>query len=328
MSVDSKPRKTNKSSKKLVVKEPTIIAADARVRKTPRYKSFRLHKRVKHHAGPLPSWWQITKKSFRLLNANRKSLFFFFLVYGLLTLVFVRGFSSPVNIDQIRDSFSEVVDADISALATNFTVFNLMLQSTTSAAGDVAGLYQIFFLVISVLALIWLFRQQQAGNKVTIKQAFYRGMYPLIPFTLLVVVVGLQTIPASIGNFLFRTVIDNGLAINMLEQTVWLLLFLLLVLLSAYMITTTLIALFIVTLPEMTPRRAQKKAKELVLFRRFGLLRKVIGLSLFVVTLYVATVFPLLFLSAIAAQLVFFGLTILIVPFATAYLFVLYRELL
>jgi hypothetical protein len=128
----------------------------------------------------------------------------------------------------VRDSFSEVLARDISTLATNFTVLALMIQSTTSAAGDVQGMYQSFFLVTSSLALIWLFRQQQAGNKVKMKDAFYRGMYPLIPFILVLIVVGLQTIPASVGNYLFRTVIDNDLAVNITEQVVWLLLFLLL----------------------------------------------------------------------------------------------------
>lgn len=319
---------TDKNKKTSIVKPPTVISSDARVRKKPKYKSFKLHKRVKHPSGPLPSWWVLTKKALKLMKVNRKNIFYFFLLYGFLTIVFVRGFSSPVNVDEIRDSFADITNTESSALATNFTVFSLMLQSTTSAAGDVGGLYQIFFLVVSVLALIWLFRQQQAGNKVSLKMAFYRGMYPLIPFILLLFIVALQTIPASVGNFLFRTVIDNGIAINALEQIIWFLLFILLVLLSGYLITTSAIALFVVTLPEMTPLKAQKKAKQLVMFRRFSILRKILALVIFVILLYVALVFPILFVSSVVAQIVYFLLTVIIVPFATAYLFVLYRELL
>lgn len=320
--------KRKKTDAAKVVKEPAQNRWDARLRKKPQYKSFRLHKRVKHPAPPIPGWWQLVKKTFRLMRANKRNLFSFFFVYGLLYFVFVRGLTSPVDITSVRESFSEVLARDISTLATNFTVLALMIQSTTSAAGDVQGMYQSIFLVTSSLALIWLFRQQQAGNKVAMKDAFYRGMYPIIPFILVLIVVSLQTIPASIGNYLFRTVIDNDLAINVTEQTVWLLLFLLLILLSAYMISSSIIALFVVTLPEMTPMKALKKAKKLVEFRRLSVMRKLAALLFVLLVLFVGIIFPSIFVSALLAQIMFFILTVLFVPFAVGYVFVLYRELL
>ena len=321
--------KKKKPAKASIVKEPTIIAPDKRVRRKPHYKSFRLHRTKRsQHVVKIPSFRVITKKSFRLLHANKKNIFWFSVIFGLLYIVLVRGFTSPINVEEIRDSFSDVLDDETSALVTNFTVFSLLLKSTTSAGGEAASMYQAILVVLSVLALIWLFRQQQAGHKVTMKQAYYRGMYPLVPFLLVFVVIALQTLPATIGNFLFTTVISSGVAINTFEQAVWLLLYLSLLLLSFFMISSSLIALYIVTLPDMTPRIALKKAKELVEFRRFSLLRKVFALAVLIVLIFVGIVFPLIFVSSTIAQVVFFMLTVLMVPFATAYLFVLYRELL
>ncbi len=319
---------TKKTRSKKVVKQPKIVAKDAKLRKKPKYKSLRLHKRVKHPSQPIPSWWKITKKASKLILVNKKAIGWFILIYSLLYLVFVRGFASPVDIDEIRNNFDGVLTDDASSLATNFTFFSLMVSSTTSAAGEISGLYQMIFIITSALALIWLFRQQQAGNKVTIKEAFYRGMYPLVPFVIIVIVLALQTIPASIGNYLFTTVTSTGLAINFLEQFVWLLLFISLLLLTLYLISSSLIALFVVTLPDMTPKIALSKAKELVSFRRFSVMRKVIALIILVVFIYIVIVFPMIFLSADLAQFVFFFLTVVVVPFAVAYLFVLYRELL
>ncbi len=320
--------KRKKTAHAKVVKDPTINRWDARLRKRPQYKTFRLHKRVKHPAPALPGWWQLVKKTFRLLFVNKRNLLSFFFAYGLLYFIFVRGFSSPVDIGSVRDSFNQVLARDISTLATNFTVLALMIQSTTSAAGDIQGLYQSIFLVAGSLALIWLFRQQQAGNKVSMKDAFYRGMYPIIPFILVLVIIGFQTVPASVGNYLFRTVIDNDLAVNMTEQAVWLLLFLVLVLLSVFLISSSIIALYVVTLPEMTPMRALKKAKALVEFRRFSVMRKLLALLFVLLVLFVGIIFPAIFVSALLAQFLFFALTVLFVPFAVGYGFVLYRELL
>lgn len=314
--------------KQHIVKKPTLEDQNARKRKKPKYKSFRLHKRLRYIGTPLPSSWSIGKKAFRLLGANSKNILKFVCVYGLLYVLFVRGISSPVNIDEIRQAFTDVVGTQESAVVTNFTVFGLLLQSTTSAAGDLSALYQMFFLVISSLALIWLFRQQQAGNAVTIKDAFYRGMYPFIPFLLIIILIAVQTLPATIGNFLFSTVTSTGLAINATEQVAWLLLFLLTILLSLYLISTSIVALFIVTLPEMTPMRALRKAKELVNLRRLSLIRKIFALMMFVLIAFVAIVFPSLFVSTALAQIAFLLLTIMMVPFSVAYLFVLYRELL
>jgi hypothetical protein len=115
---------------------------------------------------------------------------------------------------------------------------------------------------------------------------------------------------------------------NITEQVVWLLLFLLLVLLSTYLISSSVIALFVVTLPEMTPLKALAKAKKLVEFRRMSVMRKLVALLAVMLVLFVGIIFPSIFVSALLAQLLFFVLTVLFVPFAVGYMFVLYRELL
>lgn len=326
--IDQTKKSTTKSAHTQVVKKARIVDPNTRLRKKPRYKSFRLHKRVRHPDSPLPSWFKLSKRALKLMWANKRPLFWFFIIYTVLYFAFVRGLTAPVDINGIKSTFSEVADQDYSALAINFTVFSLMLDSTTSAAGEVGGMYQIFFLVISVLALIWLYRQQQAGNKVTIKQAFYRGMYPLIPFSMIMMLMSIQLIPVMIGNFLFTTVIESGLAINMTEQLIWFLLFLLLILLSLYWLSSSIMGLFVVTLPEMTPKRALRKAKTLVTFRRFSIVRKILALLIVVVIVFLMVVFPAIFVSAPLAQFLFFGLATMLVPFVVAYLFILYRELL
>jgi len=217
--------KTKKPGRKKakIVKDPKIIAADAKLRKKPEYKSFRLYKPVKRPDLAIPSWYAITKKAFKLLRANAKPIAWFFLIYGLLYLVFVRGVVSPVNIDSVRDQINDATGAAASTLVKNVTAMSVLFRSAISSGGDVAGLYQMLFLIASTLALIWLFRQQQAGNKVGIKDAFYRGMYPLVPFVLVVIMIALQTLPATIGNFLFTTVTSNGIAVTAFEQLIWVL---------------------------------------------------------------------------------------------------------
>lgn len=311
-----------------IVKQPKETSKSTRLRKKPNYKSFRLHKTIKHTAPPLPGWWSLLKKSLSLMTVNRKHIFVFFMVYGFLNLLLVRGFSSPVDIEGIRESFNELVDESTSNLATGFTAFGLLINTSVQGSSDVAQTYQSMLLVVASLAIIWLYRQQQAGNSVNMKMAFYRGMYPLIPFILVLSVIGLQMLPALAGNFLYTSVIEAGLAVGRLEQTLWLLFFLSTLLLSLYMISSSAIALYIVTLPEMTPFKALRQARDLVRFRRFSILVRTILVAIVVVVVMFAVVLPVIFFAPTLAEWMFFSITVLSVPLVHGYLFSLYRELL
>jgi len=320
----AKSAKTTKN----IVKQPKINKPDAKLRQKPRYRSFRMHRSIKHNAPKLPSWWALLKKSWRLMKANKKQIAMFAVVYGLLNLLLVRGLSSPVDIQGIQESFRDIIGEESAGLASGFTAFGLLINASTQGTGEVAQMYQTILLIIASLALIWLYRQQQAGNSVTMKMAFYRGMYPLIPFVLVTLVIGLQLIPALIGNFLFTTVVSGGLAVGGLEQTLWLLFYISSLLLSLYMISSSSIALYVVTLPEMTPMMALRQARELVRFRRFGILLRAIAIILVVFALLFVIVLPVIFVAPALAQWMFFAITVLAIPLVNGYMFSLYRELL
>jgi hypothetical protein len=321
-------KQTVKKANKKIVKVPKTRSVDAKHRKKPNYKSFKLHRSIKHHEATLPSWWYLLRKSFALLAANKKQIFVFFLIYGFLNLLLVRGFSSTVDIEGIRETFNEVVDSDGSSMATAITAFSILLDSTTQGTNQGAQSFQTVLLIVSSLAIIWLYRQQQAGSKVTMKMAFYKGMYPLIPFLLVVAVMGFQLIPAVLGNFLLTSVVQAGLIVGVLEQVLWTLFFISMLLWSFYMISSSAIALYIVTLPDMTPIRALRQAKELVHFRRFSILRKTVAVAIILVTLLTIIVIPVIFLFPVLAEWIFFSITVLAIPLAHGYMFTLYRELL
>ncbi len=320
----TKSKTKNKSS---IVKQPKITPASSKSRKKPKYKSFRLHKRIKHMGPKLPSWWTLFKKALSLMKANKRPIFIFFIIYGILNIILIRGIAPLIDVESIKESYDELGLGN-DGLSIGFTAFGSLLRAGTQAVDATAQIYQMLLIVVASLALIWLYRQQQAGSKVTIKMAFYRGMYPIIPFILIVLVIGLQLLPASIGNFIFSTVSSNGLVVGFLEQSAWVLFFVGMLLLSFYWISSSLVALFIVTLPEMTPMTALREAKELVAHRRFSVLIKVLALIILCALIVLVLVLPLIYFSPIVAEWIFFTLTVLAIPFIVAYLFCLYRELL
>jgi hypothetical protein len=324
MSVTARKKKKPNS----IVKEPTLVKPGAKLRQQPKYRSFRLHKRIKHPGKRLPNWWVLLKKSLNLMIVNKRQIAMFGLVYGLLNILLVRGFASSIDIVGLQESLGTIVGEESAGLVGGFTAFGLLLDASLQGSGEAAQIYQFLLLVIASLALIWMYRQQQAGNTVTMKMAFYRGMYPFIPFVLVMLVIGIQFIPALLGNFLLTTVISGGLAVGALEQIMWFLFFAMTLLLSLYMITSSSIALYIVTLPEMTPMIALRQARELVRYRRFSILIRSFAILLVILALLFVIVLPIIFIAPALAEWIFFAVTVLGIPLTHGYMFSLYRELL
>ena len=250
-------------------------------------------------------------------------------MYAILNFVLVRSFASPLNIAQVKDTLRQSIGSSANGLLGTTAVFSQLVNSSTgSSNSESAGVYQTVLLVVISLALIWIFRQSAAGNKTSARMAFYRGMYAIIPFLLVIVVMALQLIPAYIGGFVFSTINKGGLAVTGFEQALWLLFLLSTLVLTFYMLCSSLFALYIVTLPDMTPMMALRSARQLVLSRRLNVLRKLAALPLFIIIVIILLVVPAIYFLPVIAPWLYFLLTIVSLVFLHAYLFTLYRELL
>jgi hypothetical protein len=189
------------------------------------------------------------------------------------------------------------------------------------------GIYQSILLIVCSLAMIWLLRQSQAKKPIGTKLAFYRGMYPLIPFLAVMLIIGIQLLPLSIGAYLYSALV-SGIAVHGWEILLSFLLFASLAYWSLRMLTSSVFALYIVTLPEMTPLKAIRSAKELVRGRRLVVWRKLLFLPLAIVVGSSVLILPfMLFLTPVVVA-VFFVLSTAWFAIVHSYLYTLYRELL
>jgi len=298
--------------------------------KVPKYKSFALQKRIKRPApAPLPGSFQLFRTALGTLKRNWKLFVSVALIFGFFNLVLVTGFT-VVDLRQAKESFGDALHGQLlGQLTSGVSLFLYMLGSAgDTSSSPAAGVYRLVLGIILSLALIWMLRQLYAGNKVRLRDAFYQGMYPLIPFVLVLLVLGLQLIPTAAGIVLYSTVMANGIAISVVEQILWSLILVLLMLWSIYMLCSSLFALFIVSLPNMMPMAALRSARQLVLHRRWTLVRKVFFLpvALLVVTAVIMT--PLVLFATAVAPWVFLVLSTLFLPIIYSYLYALYRSLL
>ncbi len=293
----------------------------------PDYKSFRLSKRLKHPSPKLPSGWSIFKRSLRHIWAHKKLFGGIFAIYLILLLLLVRGFALTQDLGVIKDAIQEIISGSLGKIAASVTIFGVLVSSSNPTT-EVAATYQTILMILFSLVMIWTLRQVHAGEKITLKDAFYKSSYPLVPFLLILLVLGLQTLPLTAAAFLYNVTVGAGLAVGILEQLLWALLAGLLVLWSIYMLTSTVFALYIVTLPDMTPLKALRSTKGLVQFRRWTVMRKVLFLPFIFIIFGLLIMLPIIIIATPIAEVVYLLLVALAVPVAHSYAYSLYRELL
>lgn len=288
----------------------------------------RLRRQIKQSRPPLPSAWRIFKNSLGHLRKNWWLFLGITLVYFILTIIFVKGFGSTNNLADLRGSFDKIFTGTTGRLAGSFALFGVLLSSAGTTTDAAASVYQSVLMVVVSLALIWALRQTYAKIKVTIRGSFYDGMYPLVPFVLILLCVGLQLIPLIVAGSVYGLVFNTGLAAHWYEQFAWAVVLLGLMLWSFYMISSSLFALYIVTLPNVRPMQALRSARELVRFRRWTVMRKLLFLPVILLVLGAAILVPLILLLPGVVGWVFIFLTMLTLAVVHSYMYSLYRGLL
>ncbi len=277
---------------------------------------------------PLPKARYIVVEAVHLIIKNWKVFGGIALFYGACNVLFVSGLYDPTNLSEFKDSLSGVFTGTFGQVQTITTSFLVLVTTSNSTATESSGLYQTMLLLIGSLAIIWALRQVTAGNRIRIRDAFYRGMYPLVPFFLVLIVLSLQLIPAVIGGFLYATAVNNGIANDIGQKAVFALVFAGLTLWTLRMVTGAIFALYIVTLPDMTPLKALRSARDLVYKRRLLIWRKLIFLPVVLLVSAALIELPLILFLTPLAYWVFFLFSTVAVVFFHGFLYTLYRKLL
>ena len=309
---------------------PPVSASGPRKLKQPEYKSFRLHRKLKPVLPPIAGSFRIFWRSLIILKRYWLVFVGIGIVYAIFNLLLVHGLASNGQLTDIKSILQTTVKGSAGTFANGLALFAYLLGGSSSASSSNAdaGLYQTLLLIITSLAFIWALRQSYNNVSVRVRDGFYKGMYPLIPFIVVLFVIGLQLLPIIIGGYIYSTVVSNGIAVGTFEHVLWIAFFAGLALLSLYMICSSVFALYIVTLPDMAPMQALRSARELVRYRRWIIARKILFLPVAVIVLAAIIMVPaIIFLTGIA-EWIYFLLTIVGIAVINSYMYILYRELL
>jgi len=275
----------------------------------------------------IPNVYNISKKSLGLIYENRRPFAILLVIYYLLTVLFVRGLATSLNLIQFKSNYL-VTTRGGTNVGSDFSGLGHVISSSFSGVSGYGGLIQSMLFVVFSLIFIWTLREILKGNKVTARDGLYNSQTPLIQFVLILALLFLEFIPILVGIFLYTIIFGDGIAANSIEKTGWYIIIFLLVVATFYLLISTLFALYIVTIPGVRPIQALRSSWNLVKNRRLIIFRKV--LFLFVALLIIVGSLSILSIAVVpkVADFIYYGLMIIAVLIAHSYLYHLYRDLL
>ncbi len=278
----------------------------------------------------LPDVWQLTKTSLIILCRYRWVFIGIILIYGIFDVVVVQGLRGGLNVTSLNQQLSGLLHGRYKQISSGYTVYALLLLSAgTNSSGSGGGYgYQLIAVIMVSLAIIWALRTSSNSVKIRVRDAYYKGMYPIIPFFGIFLLIGLELLPMLAGIYLYVTAINNSIAVTFFEQAGFALLALALSALTVFWLSSSIFALYIVTLPDMTPFKALRSAKELVRKRRWPIILRLFYLPLAMLIVSSTVLLPFIIFVAPAAQWIFLVLSLVFLAIAHSYIYNLYRELL
>lgn len=296
-----------------------------RTRKATKLGKRRYEKQTTRKFTPLPSSFKLVGDSFLLIRKHWRVLGGIVAIYLILNMIFVGALSNIGGaVDQIRVNFQATGAKHFAEALSGLGT--LIGSSGTSGSGS-ASVLQLFLVIIESLVIIWALRQLFSGQAIRVKQAYYNAAMPLIPFLLVLGVFFLQLLPLTLGSALI-TALATSLFSSAVATIIIGTIVVLLATWSFYMLSGSIFALYIVTLPEMQPRQALRSAKNLVRFRRWAVIRKGLFLPVFLLLAFAAIIIPLILYADWVVAPVFFVMTMSSILFIHTYMYNLYRGLL
>ena len=219
------------------------------------HRSFRLTRRRDYARSlQLPGYWKFTGMVWRMLWLNKKLFGCLLIIYIVLSAVLV-GITSQATYGSasglIREASQSVwSEGPLRAVGESGLVFVAVVSgSLTDTSDTTRPLYAALLGVLVWLTVVWLVRALLAGQRPRLRDALYSSGAPLLPTFLLLLLVVVQLLPVTIASFGYTAATSSGLLDGGVEAMLFWVAAALLIALSLYWLTSTFLALVIVTLP-------------------------------------------------------------------------------
>jgi hypothetical protein len=273
----------------------------ARFLKRRPHRSFRMTARRDYTRSlQLPGYWSFTNYVRSILWSHRWVFIATILTYAALSGLLVNMASQDTYAtlsEALREKSGEVFGGDFGALSQAGLLFLTgMTVGFTEAPSELQQVYGALFGLLTWLTTVWLLRVILSGKRPKFRDGLYNAGAPIVSTIIVGFSLLVQMLPGAIGVVLISAIVGSNLAgaIAMIFAVAAGLL----ILLSLYWATSTLIALVVVTLPGVYPLQAIRAAGDIVIGRRLRILLRWIWLFGITFIIWAIILIPIMILDA------------------------------
>ena len=283
--------------------------------------------------------------TFKIIFRNWK-LFLPLIIFAVLFNTILVGLMNESTYQQFQKTLDETNAEVAGGKAGAFAKAGLLLISTVTTGGLSGGLgeaqtiFAVIIFLIIWLVTIYLLRFRLAEKKVKLRDGFYNALTPLLSTFVVFLVAVIQAIPIFIVIFTYATAVQTDFLATPFYALIYFIFAVALLLLSGYLLSSTLIALVAVTAPGLYPMTALKTASDLMAGRRIRFIIRLLFLILTLAVVWVVVMLPLILLDMWLKSIAEFMASWPIIPillqvmtcftfiYVAAYLYLFYRRML
>lgn len=248
-----------------------------------------------------PGLLQHSADTVKMIFANNHWRTFILLTIIMVILnIGLVGLMSEDMYVEFQDTLDETSqDISVGNLG-NVAKAGLLLVSTITTGGLNQGMsevQQIFAVIIFLLVwltTIYLVRHFLVGHKLKLRDAFYNACTPLVSTFCVLAVVFLQSIPIIIVIITYSAAISTDFLATPFYALVYFIFAALMILLSGYWLSSSLIALVAVTAPGLYPLTAIRSASDMMAGRRIKFIIRLIFLLISLIIFWVIIMLPII----------------------------------
>lgn len=244
--------------------------------------------------------------TFRLIFKNWK-IFLPFLAIMVILMIGMVGLMSENTYTEIQ----KVIDQTAAEQGANIGTFaksGILLISTvftgglSANAGAGAGVLVALLFLIIWLVSIFVIRHRMAGTEITLRDALYNSLSPLLSTFVVLVVAILQAIPVMLLVIAYSAAIETHFLDTPFYAFLFLAFAILMLLLSGYLLSSTIVALVSVSVPGMYPSEALRTSSEVMAGRRIRFILRMIALLIALAFMWFIVMMPLILFDLFMQQ--------------------------
>ena len=263
------------------------------------HRSFRQTRRRDYvRSLRLPGYISFTKYVAKIIWSNRKNFILLALIYSIVTVLMV-GIVSQDLYSTLTDTLGTTSEGFLVGFSGEIQKAGLLFLTalTGGMSQTLTDVQQVYAGIISLLAWltsVWMLRNILAGYKIKVRDGLYNAGAPILSTFLVALLLIVQLLPLALALIAYSSAALTGILAGGVEAMLFWIAASLLVMLSLYWITSTIIALVIVTLPGMYPFQAIKTAGDLVVGRRLRILFRFLWMGLITVFVWAIIMIPII----------------------------------